>query len=204
MRIRFRRAAVPTAPQRLDVYDIAYLAGGPQRVADTALAALSERGGLTVLGPRVRAEEQLAVHAVEETLLALCPRSRSLAKVFVALLGEPVVEEIGRRLVSFGLLGRSRERLTSAGRRSLAAAREEKRFPDMSSRGPAAVEDRALRRAIREAWPGPSGLSGRLIDLGRAVDDYDDGLDAYGDAGFGSGGGGGHFSCGGGSSGGSD
>ncbi|MFJ1564400.1 TIGR04222 domain-containing membrane protein [Streptomyces erythrochromogenes] len=36
----------------LDVYEVAYLAAGPQRVAQVALLGLRERGQVGVIGPR--------------------------------------------------------------------------------------------------------------------------------------------------------
>ncbi|MET9735178.1 TIGR04222 domain-containing membrane protein [Streptomyces sp. NPDC006458] len=56
MRRGFRRLASAVAePQVLDTYDVAFLAGGTQRVADCAVIALAERGLLKLSGPRVRA-----------------------------------------------------------------------------------------------------------------------------------------------------
>ncbi|WP_327685926.1 TIGR04222 domain-containing membrane protein [Streptomyces sp. NBC_00467] len=195
MRILFRRPAT-TAPRTLDVYDLAYLAGGPRRVVEVALVALSERGAVTLRATRVRAgDEQAGGHRVERALLALCPRGRSTAAVFAALRAAPEVEEIGSRLVAYGLLARSGRRPTATGRRSLEEARHEGVLPHHVFEGPAAVPDTRVRRAVGEASTVPSGLGKRLVRMGRALDDG--GPDPDHDTGGGAASGG-HHSCGGG------
>ncbi|MEV6785491.1 TIGR04222 domain-containing membrane protein [Streptomyces sp. NPDC051098] len=196
MRTLFRRPPATTAPQTLDVYDIAHLAGGPRRVVEVALVTLSERGAVTLRATRVRAVDQQARgHRVERALLALCPRGRSTAAVFAALRAAPEVEEIGSRLVAYGLVARSGRRPTATGRRSLEKARQEGVLPHYVFEGPAALPDRRVRQAVGEASTVPSGLGKRLVRMAKAVDDS--GPDA--DHGTGGGGhAGGHHSCGGG------
>ncbi|MFC7304316.1 TIGR04222 domain-containing membrane protein [Streptomyces monticola] len=100
------------------LYDAAYLAGGPQRVAEAALIALHERAVITVRVSRVsrvspvspvRADNR-AGHPVEHALNELCPRSRHVTAVIAELVVRPEVEEIGDRLFTDGLLVRSRAR----------------------------------------------------------------------------------------------
>jgi hypothetical protein len=186
----------------LELYDIAYLAGGPQRVAEAALIRLRDRGVVTVVGPRVRArrgEDGRADHPVERALVAQCSRGgKSVTFVLAALRNGPEVEAIRRRLVSHGLLTRYRRRPTRAGRRQLAAARRDgMTLPGYVLDGTAAVTDRRLRRTIGNAAPPPSGLGRTLIRMGKRLDNDHDSNAAsdsasggYADGGGGGGGGG--------------
>src|SRR5215207_2167007 len=97
-----------TSPQ-LDVYDIAYLAAGPDRVVDTALVALVETGRVRVQPPGQLAVAELARrHPVEAAVLdAVGTRGhRSVDVVRWRLADDDRVFAIGRRLVSAGLLSR--------------------------------------------------------------------------------------------------
>ncbi|MEV6653294.1 TIGR04222 domain-containing membrane protein [Streptomyces sp. NPDC051219] len=93
---------------RDDLYDSAFLAGGPARVADIALLALRERGGLTVgPGSRIRADQARPVHPVEHVLADRwqhAPGGRSLSRLRTLVMRSPEVREIGDRLASCGLL----------------------------------------------------------------------------------------------------
>ncbi|WP_405821486.1 TIGR04222 domain-containing membrane protein [Streptomyces sp. NBC_00838] len=175
MRTTIRRH-VSAAERRLDEYEVAYLAGGPQRVLETALFALRDRGTVTVAGPRVRAVEDTggpaghpARHPVERAVLASCPRGRSLAVVAKTVRGGPEVTEIERGLAALGLITRARHRLTRAGRSRLKAAREEGTLPAYVFDGPGAHRDRRLRRAVAGTAV-PAGLGRSLIRMGRAAD----------------------------------
>ncbi|WP_405797105.1 TIGR04222 domain-containing membrane protein [Streptomyces sp. NBC_01506] len=171
---------VPAAERRLETYEVAYLAGGPQRVLEAALFALRDREAITMVGPRVRAveddggtTEHAAEHPVERALLASCPRGRSLTAVANAVRGGPEVAEIARGLAALGLLRGARHRLTQAGRSQLAAARKEGTFPAYVFEGPSAHRDRRLRRIVASTAI-PAGLGRSLIRLGRTTDpDYD-------------------------------
>lgn len=162
------------------MYEVACLAGGPQRVLETALLALRDRGAVTIVGPRVSAAGDTEVpagdagrHPVERAVLASCPRGRSLEVVAKAVRGGPEVAEIRRGLVALGLLTRVRHRLTRAGRGRLEAAREEGALPAYVFDGPAAHGDRRLRRVVA-ATAIPVGLGQSLIRMGKAADpDYD-------------------------------
>lgn len=178
----------------LDAYDIAFLAGGPQRVADSALIALSERGLLKLGGSRVRAVgEARPQHPVEGALFALCPRSRNTASVLTALQHSPEVEEMARRLAARKLVTGSRRRPTRLGRQQLRAAERAEGLPEYVFSGPATLPHGPVRRGVVNARPIPSGLGRTLIRMGKALDrDHDSDPDS--DAGSGS-----AFSCGGGS-----
>ena len=123
----------PGTSPRLDVYDIAYLAGGPERVVDTALVALVESGRV-----RVHGTGQLAVvepgrsDPVGAAVMdAIGTRGhRSVDVVRWRLADDDRVLSIGRRLATAGLVRRWRvvprrtaraAVLTAAGRRTLRA-----------------------------------------------------------------------------------
>jgi hypothetical protein len=179
----FRRSAA-AAPQTLDPYDIAYLAGGRQRVAEAALIALRDRGVITISGPRVRAGEELPCHPVERMLTGLCPRGKSVARVREGVLRSPQVKEIGRRLVAYGLLTRFRRRPTRAGRRHLEAARRGGAVPAYVFDGPAVLPERLLRRNVGGTPRIPSGLGRSLVRMGKAIDsDSDRDASAHADSG---------------------
>ncbi|WP_327232662.1 TIGR04222 domain-containing membrane protein [Streptomyces sp. NBC_01317] len=191
------RPAVPAAVPELDPYDIAHLAGGPRRVAETALTGLRDRGLVRVLGSRVRAVPYdagapagPAGHPVEEALIALCPRGRGLAAVLVGVANDPVTERIGDRLVSYGLLTR-RYGLTRAGRRHLESARREGTLPAYVFEGPAALPDARFRATVTAATL-PSGLGRTLLRMAKALDrDADSHGHGDSDGGHSCGGGGG-------------
>ncbi|QKV95104.1 TIGR04222 domain-containing membrane protein [Streptomyces sp. NA02950] len=215
MRAEFRRSSARGAtPPTLGLYDIACLAGGPQRVVETALIALSERGVVVVRRARVRAvggtdgdRPVEPIEPIERALLGLCPRIVRADVVFGELMGGRAVAEIERRLVSYGLLTSHRRRPTRVGRRHLEAVREGGEFPAYVFDGPAAVPDRVLRRAVWEAAPEPSDPGWRVMWTGVALAPDDD-TDSGGHPGCGSDGGhgcgGGGHGCGGGGGGGGD
>jgi hypothetical protein len=116
--------------QRYDVYDIAYLAGGPARVADTAVVALvrSDRIRAHASG-RLSARTGSSPHPVEAAVLDLVgPRERrSIGTVRWRLAADDRLAAVARRLAGDGLIhasapwwaaGRAVSR-TRAGRRLL-------------------------------------------------------------------------------------
>ncbi|MEV8567781.1 TIGR04222 domain-containing membrane protein [Streptomyces sp. NPDC051322] len=121
------------------MYDIAYLAGGPQRVADAALIALREREAIQISGTGVRAGTVRPRQRLERAVVALCPPdgNRSLPSLRSAVLSSPEVNEIRTRLTSQGLLSRLGHRPTRAGRRQLVAARRRSVIPPYVFDGPA-------------------------------------------------------------------
>jgi hypothetical protein len=202
----FRRSAAAGAgSQALDMYDIAFLAGGAHRVADSAVITLAERELLKVRASRIRATEGAASsmdgdrppHPVERAVIASCPHSRSVVAVHTALQRSPVVEEIGRRLAAEGLVTGSRRRLTRAGRRRLRAVERDGNVPAYVLDGPAVLPSGPVRRGVVGVQPIPSGLGRALIRMGRALDHDNDDSSSVSDTASGSG-----FSCGGGGGGG--
>jgi len=109
-----------TVRSDLDLYDIAYLAGGPDRVVDTALVALVESERI-----RVHAPGELAVaepgrrHPVEAAVMDAVGTTghRSIDTVRWRLADDTRLDELGRSLAAAGLL----KRRSSLGRRSKAA-----------------------------------------------------------------------------------
>lgn len=97
-----------TAP-RLDLYDLAYLAGGPERVVDTAVVALVRSHRLRIRFPGQLATADLSRrHPVEAAVLdAVGPRGhRSVDTICWRLAEDERLLDVGRRLRSDGLLGR--------------------------------------------------------------------------------------------------
>jgi hypothetical protein len=178
----------------LDLYDIAYLAGGPQRVVDTALVALVEAGRV-----RVHAPGELAAavpdrrHPVEAALLDAVGTQghRSVDTIRWRLAGDERLTDIGRALATAGLLrrsirGREPRSLTKAGRealRRLAAQPPVDPALDGGSaslvalHGRAAMPDPGLRAAIfeRPALPSAAGPGvGRRLREARRLRESDD------------------------------
>jgi hypothetical protein len=97
-----------TAPQ-LDVYDVAFLAGGPNRAVETAIVALVRSGRLRVHSPGQLATADLSRrHPVEAAVLdAVGPTGhRSIDTICWRLVEDERLLDIGRRLHRAGLLGR--------------------------------------------------------------------------------------------------
>jgi hypothetical protein len=162
--------------ERYDLYDIAYLAGGVRRMAETALVAVVEDG-------RVRAEPtgELAVvdprrrHPVEAAVLDLIgPRPRrSAGTVRWRAVHDERLTATADRLVAAGLLRGPRRwlpirntggpALTPAGRDLLRRwrARPESELSEaalVALRGPAALRDQRVRSAVTP--PPPARRSG--------------------------------------------
>ncbi|WP_030758590.1 TIGR04222 domain-containing membrane protein [Streptomyces griseus] len=90
-----------------DVYEAAFLAGGPGRVADTAFAAMHLDGRLVIGGPGVVAVVHRTAHdPVERAVLdvhAAAP-SGALHQLRLGVMTHPAVQEIGDGLAARGLL----------------------------------------------------------------------------------------------------
>ena len=97
-----------TAPV-LDVYDVAFLAGGANRAVETAIVALVRCGRLRVHSPGQLATADLSRrHPVEAAVLdAVGPIGhRSVDTICWRLVEDDRLLDIGRRLHKAGLLGR--------------------------------------------------------------------------------------------------
>ncbi|MGH4032260.1 TIGR04222 domain-containing membrane protein [Actinomycetota bacterium Odt1-20B] len=90
-----------------DPYDAAFLAGGPSRVVDAAIAALHEDGRLVVAGPGIVAVRRpTARNPVEGALLteyAAAP-SGSLHRLRLGVMGSAAVQSVGDALAARGLM----------------------------------------------------------------------------------------------------
>ena len=190
-----------TAPRLdLDLYDMAFLAGGPQRVVDTALVALVESGRV-----RVHAPGELAVavpdrrHPVEAALLdALGTRGHpTVDTIRWRLTDDERITGLGPSLAADGLLrrrtlrGRGAWSPTRTGRqvlRRLEAQPPVDRALDGGSalqvalQGREAMPDADLRAAIfeRPALPKATGREiGRRLRERRQLHSDDPAVSAY-------------------------
>lgn len=173
----------------LDVYDVAFLAGGANRTIETAVVALVLDGRLRVHSPGQLASTDLSRrHPVEGAVLDACPPigHRSVDTICWRLAGDDRLRDIGRRLHRAGLLGilgtpaaalhgdHRRLTPTRVGRRALrdvggdpALARPE--VLRVARGGPQAMTDTAMRAAIFERpvttlGPVPTARSRHDID----------------------------------------
>ena len=189
-----------------DLYEIAYLAGGPRRVVETAVVALVENGRLRVdrATGRLHVVDPHRRHPVEAVVLdAVGPRERSFGGLAWRARSDPRLATVADGLARNGLLTRrggvdARERsfwtlsgLTRAGRAALRQVRQCPPFPPATG-GNAAL---AVALAGPNAWD---------AELRTAVFDYDGGAVGGGggwgggfggDCGGGGGGGGGDGGC---------
>jgi hypothetical protein len=182
-----------TAPD-LDVYKIAFLAGGHQRVVDTALVALVESGRVRVHAPgELAAAHPERRHPVEAAVLDAVGTQghRSVDTIRWRLAGDDRLTDLGRRLAAAGLLrrtfrGRGTWSATRAGRQTLRRLAERSpvdRALDGGSaqlvalHGREAMPDPALRAAIFEGPALPTadapGVGRRLRDA-RRLRSFDD------------------------------
>jgi hypothetical protein len=182
----------------LDMYDVAYVAGGADRVVDTAVVALERSGRV-----RVHAPGQLATvdptrrHPVEAAVLDAMGTTghRSMDTIRWRLSGDDRLDDLGRTLHKAGLIGRTaavgslvhgQHRAlapTRAGRRLLAAAAQTP-GPDpevvrVALGGRAAMQDAQLRASIFEPPPLPE-VGGREVRRTQGlVNDADPSRAAY-------------------------
>jgi hypothetical protein len=120
----------------LDVYEAAFLAGGPDRVVDTALVALVRTDRARVHSPGELATTELTRrHPVEAAVLdAIGPSGhRSVDTIRWRLKDDARIADVGRKLRDDGLLARSLLRRggppsspTAAGRRLLSQLRTDR------------------------------------------------------------------------------
>jgi hypothetical protein len=168
-----------TGPQTLathyDVYEIAYLAGGPRRVVDSAVVALVESGrvSMTPISGELSVVEHRRRHFVEAAVLdAIGARGqRSIATVRWRLESDERLYPLEQRLDRDGLLSMAGSRsairrrhwrlltLTGEGRRTLRRLRSDPP-PDgvaggtsamaVALAGPGQMADRAVHAALFE------------------------------------------------------
>ncbi|WP_326702944.1 TIGR04222 domain-containing membrane protein [Streptomyces cyaneofuscatus] len=106
---RSRRPSAGHSPAVHDLYEAAFLNGGPARVTDTALTALYADGRVLIGGPGIisvqRAHAQDPVERAVLQALSAAP-SGALHAVREAVMHHPAVQEIGDGLAQRGLLVR--------------------------------------------------------------------------------------------------
>jgi hypothetical protein len=152
-----------TAPV-LDVYDIACLAGGPDRVVDTAVVALVEAGRIRVHSPGQLATVDLVRrHPVEAAILdAVGPTGhRSVDTIRWRLHDDDRLLEVCHRLRRAGLLGRTGAVvvLLHGERRALAPTHAGRRvLRELRDRAVAGGQTELVRVAL----DGPQQLGNRL------------------------------------------
>ncbi|MGW0396066.1 TIGR04222 domain-containing membrane protein [Streptomyces sp. NPDC003042] len=141
----------------LDVYDVAFLAGGAQHVVDSAVTTLNQRGLLMVHNAQVHSVEgKQALHPVERAMVVFCGRPTNIDIVRAVLQRSPEIEKIGRGLATWGLVTGAERQMTPAGRRHLQQAQLDPRmlayvFPHRSPRWEGAV-----RGPVGRAQAGPA------------------------------------------------
>ncbi|WP_433544447.1 TIGR04222 domain-containing membrane protein (plasmid) [Streptomyces sp. CA-294286] len=186
------RSSGETRP--LDVYDVAFLAGGAQHVVDSAVTTLRRLGLLVVNNAQVRSVRgKQPLHPVERALVACCRHPTDIDKVRAVLQRSPEMETIGRGLATWGLVAGAERHTTPAGRRHLQQAQLDPRMPAY------VFPRRSPRR--EEAVPPPAGQpprrrSGRNRRYGGSgpgldADTHSGGGHSGGHSGGGGGGGGG-------------
>jgi hypothetical protein len=183
----------------LNVYQIAYVCGGPVRVAMVALVGLYEDGQIAIARARRRVtvvdrDQQDPVRAV--AVASIPDAGRTLGSVLSEVSASDAVAEVGRVLRDRGLLPgsrltalwpSSRMRATRSLRRRIVAglpaeSDDPRRVATMGSAG---IGDPALRQIFEAADPDLSVPSVRLPGSRDRSDGYGSPLrgDGYGDGG---------------------
>ena len=127
----------------LDVYDIAFLAGGAERVVDAALVALVESGHVRVYAPgELVVVEPSRTHPVEAAVMDAVGAEghRSIDTIRSRLADDARIGALGRSLCSAGLL---RRRLRFGHRAS------DDRDWSLTASGREALDRRAERPSVR-------------------------------------------------------
>jgi hypothetical protein len=161
--------AVSRTTRQVDAYEVAFLAGGADRVIDTAIVALVLAGRLRVHSAgELEVVEVAGRHPIEAAVHdAVGPSGhRAVDTIHWRLADDHRLLDLGRRLQNYGLVTRFGARgvkrwkpsevvrLTGEGRRTLADAREQRSEMDDAWRvafdGRAAMQDARLRTDIFE------------------------------------------------------
>jgi uncharacterized membrane protein YgcG len=204
-----------TGTRTLDVYEMAYLAGGPRQAVEAAVVSLIEIGVLRATRPtgELMLIKRRPCVALEAAVLDVVGTRghRLIGTVCWRLRDDVRLTSIGQRLREDGLLTRDRcpesmrprfwpaLSLTSEGRRTLRQLRRELASSAtdglrVSLCGPTAMRDYALRAALFEASRLPSAPALRTTASASASGGAGGFAGGFGGGGFGGGGG----DCGGG------
>lgn len=136
----------------LDLYEAAYLCGGPERVALTAVVTMRRDGRIKISLARHRVQviRDQASHPVERAVLDAAPwPGMGLGSVLDEVAGSAAVRSAGDQLRRRGLLGKH-SHPTRAGRKLRDELESD--VPDglrIAVLGPGDVDDK-LRKALRE------------------------------------------------------
>ncbi|GCE00395.1 TIGR04222 domain-containing membrane protein [Embleya hyalina] len=164
-----------SVPVLVGVRELAFLAGGPERVVDTTIVGLRVRELLLVARDgRLTATARTGEGPIEDTILALVPAESGadLTEVRLAAARDPAILAVRDGLVAAGLMrrvprpfARRAATVTPAGVRCLGAARREWGRADWAAEGPPDVIGAAAlfgRRALHDA---DTGAAFRVSDL---------------------------------------
>ena len=181
------KAVLPvTSLSELDVYQVAYLCGGPQRVALAAVAALAQDGRIKISRARhrVQAVHRRAGQPVERAVLDAVPASgKVLGPVLKDVARSAAVQELIEGLRRGGLVGHhsvaGHPHLSAAGR---AARKELEDFGADAPRerrvavlGAAGITSAGLRGIFETPDPPPgTELAGRRTSKNAAARTYSD------------------------------
>ncbi|WP_171064580.1 TIGR04222 domain-containing membrane protein [Actinomadura soli] len=147
----------------LDRYTIAYLCGGPSRVAQVAVLTLYERRGVRISKGTRRADALAREPGdpVEAAVLAAIPAAgRPLGQVIAAAAESAAALAVAGALREAGLMrGRRPTRRGRALRRTLAGEPGASQAERLAALGPDGVEDARLREILRADDPKPVDLS---------------------------------------------
>jgi len=169
----------PNAIPALDVYEIACLAGGPDRVVDTALVALVESGRVRIHRPGQLAAVDLSRrHPVEAAVLDAVGTvgHRSADTIRWRVAGDERLLDVVQRLQREGLLGRTHRLVPhfSGGRSSPAPTSEGRRVLRELEAHPPADQTAPATDAMQVALCGTEQLPDRefraaIFEPGRTV-----------------------------------
>jgi hypothetical protein len=182
-----------TETRTLDVYEMAYLAGGPRRAIEAAVVSLAETGVLRVTRPtgELMMTKRRPCADLEAAVLDVIGHrgNRLIGTVCWRLRDDVRLTSIGQRLKDDGLLSRGRGpesmeprfwsalSLTSAGRRTLRRLRRELASSGtdglrVSLAGPKAMQNHDLRVALFEPSRLPSAPALRTTAATSAANGY--------------------------------
>ena len=157
-----------SVPTPADVYEIAYLCGGADRVALAAVVAMRQDGRITISRTRrrVRVTHRRASQPVERAVLdAVPPAGTALGQLLQDVAHSAAVQELIDGLRRDGLVGRhslaGHPHLSAAGRKARAELQEdgeqvprEQRVAVLGTRG---IADAGLRSIFEAPDPPPGG-----------------------------------------------
>lgn len=164
-----------TPVSKLDVYEVAYLCGGPQRVALAAVVAMQQDGRIKISRTRHRVQiaHRTAGHPVEQAVLAAVPDSgQVLGPVLHDVAHSAALAELIDGLQQHGLVGHhsltGHPHLSAAGRQACKELEDSgpkvARDRRVAVLGASGIADAVLRDIVQTPDPPPGG---RLVAKAR-------------------------------------